>query len=243
MLASAQLAAAEDAEHSQAPYTLTFGAIGFASTSPFASDRHELDTGLTPHFSFEMGRLSVDPTGAAYALFETRGLTAQALLAPRWVAADPADVTGLSALKRDTAIEAGGRVTYASNGLKISAEYLGDISDTHSGHEINASVGTEFVIGERVFLGLEAAVSWNDSALGTYRYGVRQSEATAALAAFEVDSNVTPSLGLQVGYQVTERATLLGGARVEFLPSEVTDSPIVQRDTILSTFLGVSYGF
>ncbi len=234
---------AGQAEDTQGGYTLKMGAIGYASTSPFARDPDDYDTGLAPYLALEVGRLNVDISGASYTVYSSNGVTADALLAPRWVIADPDDTPGLSSLERETAIEAGGRLAYSVGNIEFIAAYLGDVSDTHGGHEVQVRVGTQWEMGERAFVGVEAVATWADSALCTYTYGVRPGEATVSLEAYTVKDSVTPSLGGHAGYRLTDRVSMMGGVRIEFLPDEVTSSPIVQRDHLVSTFLGVAYAF
>lgn len=239
---SGTVAMAQDSSASENPFRFTVGAIAAAGNSPFDAD-DDFEGALVPYFSVETGRIKFDPNGLSYGAYQSANSSIELLLAPRWLTADPADEPGLSTLDRETAVEAGLRYTHQVSTVEFSAAFLTDVSDTHDGHELNLGIATGLPLGVKTFVGLQASLSWNDANLASYRYGVREGEATRALAAYDVDETITPSIGIELSHQLSARATLIGGFEAEFLPDEVTSSPIVQRDTLYATFVGIAYEF
>ncbi|MCH1921214.1 MipA/OmpV family protein [Shewanella sp. A3A] len=69
-----------------------------------------------------------------------------------------------------------------------------------------------------------------------------QREAVASgLNAFESDSGFLPYVNLTANYQVTPELSTSLALRYTWEPSEVADSPMVERDGIFSTYFTVTY--
>ncbi|MEM9793061.1 MAG: MipA/OmpV family protein [Pseudomonadota bacterium] len=74
-------------------------------------------------------------------------------------------------------------------------------------------------------------------------WGVRGSEALAGRPAYDPDGVLIPFVAATAFYPVSDRISVTLGARAQFLPDEVTDSPIVDEDQVYSGFLGIGYRF
>lgn len=223
--------------------TLRFslGAMAGISQSPF--DTKKTDKGVMPDFLIEGEQFSFGTSGLTVDVVKSGGITLAARLAPRWGDADPADVPALKGLKRKTAIEAGLAASMSFGALEAEIEALKDVSDTHNGSAINLSVSTGMECTDRLTVGANISAMWMDSKLATYSYGIRSNEATAALQAYSVKASVIPSIGLQANYVVTDHVSLVGSVQAQFLPKNVTRSPIIKRDTLMSAMIGVRYAF
>lgn len=219
----------------------SIGLLAGAGQSPF--DKDETDAGLIPDFLIEGDRFSFGTSGLTFDVIERGGLTLSARLAPRWFAADPADVAGLEHLKRDVAIEAGLSARYVLGNVEAELEALKDVSDTHGGIAVNASLSTGISVSDRFTIGAKLGATWMDADLATYSYGVLPAEANGSLAAYRVGDSVIPSIGINASYALSDQVSLMGGVETSFLPDNVTDSPIVLRDTLTSVMLGLSYDF
>jgi MipA family protein len=219
----------------------SIGLLAGAGQSPFDKDKTE--AGLIPDFLIEGDRFSFGTSGLTYDVIQGGDFTLSARLAPRWFAADPSDVAGLEQLKRDIAIEAGLSARFAFGNFEAELEALKDVSDTHSGMAVNASVSTGFSVSDRLTIGAKAGATWMDSDLATYSYGVLPAEASGSLAAYRVGTSVIPSIGINASYALADHVSLTGGVEVSFLPDSVTDSPIVKRDTLTSVVIGMRYEF
>jgi outer membrane scaffolding protein for murein synthesis (MipA/OmpV family) len=74
-----------------------------------------------------------------------------------------------------------------------------------------------------------------------YYYSVSGSEATASRPEYAPGSASNVALRLRWGYALGEHWLLSGRVGVEFLDASASDSPIVDRDRILSATLGLAY--
>lgn len=219
----------------------SIGLLAGAGQSPFEKDGTE--AGLIPDFLIEGDSFSFGTSGLSYKVIQGGDFTLSARLAPRWFAADPADVAGLERLKRDTAVEAGLSARFAFGTFEAELEALKDVSDTHGGMAVNASLSTGFSVSDRFTVGAKVGATWMDADLATYSYGVLPAEASGSLAAYRVGESVIPSISINASYALADHISLTGGVETSFLPEQITDSPIVKRDTLTSVMLGLRYEF
>ena len=219
------------------------GLYAGAASSPFVNENDDAEGFLAPDFLIEGERFSFGTSGLTYDIFETDSFGLSARLAPRFVSSDPTDVAGLERLKKDIAVEAGlaAKLTYGQ--VELGVEALKDVSDTHDGMAVTASVGTMFQISDRFGIGARVGATWMDQKLATYTYGVSASEAGGGIAAYSVKDSVIPSVGIDVSYALTENTTVIGSLSAEFLPNSVTASPIVKNDNVVSAMVGLRYAF
>lgn len=220
---------------------VSIGLSAGATTSPLDDDKTEAVA--IPDFRIEGERFSFGLSGLTYDLYSSDALTLSARLAPRFVGADPSKVAGQERLKRDTAVEAGLAASLNAGQFEFGIEALKDVSDTHDGMAVTASVGTMVTLSDRFTIGARAGATWMDRKLATYSYGVLPSEAGGGLSAYSVKASVIPSIGIEANYAMTEKTWLVGGISAEFLPDSVTASPIVKRDTVVSAMIGLRYAF
>ena len=219
----------------------SIGLLAGAGQSPF--DKDGTETGLIPDFQIEGDRFSFGTSGLNFDVIQRGDFTLSARLAPRWFAADPADVAGLEQLKREIAVEAGLSARFAFGDFEAELESLQDVSDTHGGMAVNASLSTGFSVSDRFTIGAKVGTTWMDADLATYSYGVFPAEARGSLAAYRVGESVIPSISINASYALADHVSLMGGVETSFLPESVTDSPIVKRETLTSVVIGLRYEF
>lgn len=117
-----------------------------------------------------------------------------------------------------------------------------DVLGRHEGQEANASVGYAFR-GDRWSVSPSVGMVWHSSNYNNYYYGVRTSEATESRPAYDPGASVEFSVGFFGRYEISDAWSLLGSVRGELLSDEIQDSPIVDKETVTSTFLGLNYAF
>jgi len=113
---------------------------------------------------------------------------------------------------------------------------------------VTGDAEVEFFIERKVQLGpvpiwASASLNWQSSNLSDYLYGVSASEARSGRPAYNPGAVLIPSVALTSGYPLGDKAFLFGVLGYRVLPSEVTDSPIIDRDDELSLITGISYSF
>jgi len=79
------------------------------------------------------------------------------------------------------------------------------------------------------------------SEYANYYFSVTEAEATAVRPAYESGAATNTAFRLRWGYALSEKWLLSGRVGVEVLDSEITDSPIVDRNRIWSATIGLAY--
>ncbi len=118
-----------------------------------------------------------------------------------------------------------------------------DSLDTSNGFHWSSSWSYPVQFG---LLSVEPALgfNWNDRKFNKYYYGISTEEAQrSGLRKYTPDESVTPYAELNVNYTLTENWNIYGGARYTLLPDEVKNSPMVEKDSLLSLWTGFSYTF
>jgi hypothetical protein len=81
----------------------------------------------------------------------------------------------------------------------------------------------------------------NSAGYNRYYFGVSESEAGSNLEPYTPGSSTNIKVGLNAGYAINNRWLLSVTLNHEWLASEVTDSPIVARNTVWSGNIGIAY--
>lgn len=74
-----------------------------------------------------------------------------------------------------------------------------------------------------------------------YYYGVSEGEVTPGRSAYVPGSSNSIKVAVNVGYAITENWLLSVSAGYEWLDSAISDSPVVEEDTLWSANVGVAY--
>ncbi len=74
-----------------------------------------------------------------------------------------------------------------------------------------------------------------------YYYGVSPSESKPLRPAYQAGDALNIALKLRWGYRITDKWLLYGSVGLEFLDSEITNSPIVDKDELWSTRISLAY--
>lgn len=234
--------------------------LGFwGASNPYEGASNDEESGVFPYLAYENDWLSVDPGGLALKAVSTQHFQVDALLAPRWITADPKDTVNYADLERETSLDIGLRMSAALGAAKASLEYRGDISGEIDGSELTASLGAQTAVTPKFSVGAEGGVHWRDSKLATYMYGVRADEVLIAgqngavidRPRYDFTEDLVghkqgafiPFVGLQAGYAVTDKVQLVFFSGLEFFDEDVRNSPVISDDLATSSYLGLMYRF
>ncbi|WP_019960538.1 MipA/OmpV family protein [Woodsholea maritima] len=225
--------------------TLLLGAGAYVSTNPYTGADDTVETGLLPFFVYKTDRFNIDLSGLSVTAFEVNGFTLEGRLSPRYLLVDPGEIQAFKTLKRDIGLDAGIKVTRTMGGFEFSAEYLHDVVGETKGGEANLVAAYGFSPMERMTVGVAGTLSWKDSELATWLYGIRREDGLSYRYEFGDTPNTpskgvfVPSLGVQMRYQLTERLSVFTAAQVEIYNSDITDSPLMKEDYSASGFISL----
>ncbi|WP_297487873.1 MipA/OmpV family protein [uncultured Cetobacterium sp.] len=140
--------------------------------------------------------------------------------------------------------EAGLKYGYATgwNDVHLGVYALGG----EHGNQVGGSVFRPFRVTENLSIIPRAYITYFDKDYVDYYFGVSKSEAdrnSAISKEYNPDGGVTSGLDIAINYNLSDAWSIIGFAGVENLSSDMTNSPIVQRDYIYRTGLGAKYNF
>ncbi|PBS14013.1 structural protein MipA [Lysobacteraceae bacterium NML93-0792] len=144
---------------------------------------------------------------------------------------------------RDDAADAGIAARWQWQAHQLHVRALADITDTSSGYELSADYGYRVQLGHTTLIpGVGAR--WMSDDMANYYYGVAPKETFAGVG-YQADAALVPHVGVAFSHPLAGKWRLQGLLRYQFLPNELSDSPLLERDTsgTAQFVLGVSRGF
>ena len=117
-----------------------------------------------------------------------------------------------------------------------------DISGAHDGFLARLALHISHEIG-RAEVEPEVGATWKSAEINRYYFGVGAADVTATRPLYRPDAGLGFDLGVTVAYPFAERHTLRFEAAMEFVSDEVSDSPIVARDSVGRISAGYVFRF
>ena len=130
------------------------------------------------------------------------------------------------------------RVSCQTDGGELDVSFAADISGKHDGYMAGFSFGYPLGTGDWE-IEPEAGIEWRSAQINRYYFGVSAGDALATRPRYEPDSGMSFELGATATYEFAKGHLLQLEAAAEWLPAEVSDSPIVDRDRLVA--VGAAY--
>ncbi len=153
----------------------------------------------------------------------------------------PPSMVGMA--RREFGTDLGIAARFALGEGNAYAEYLRDAESISEGSEFLLGYRYERWWQGRLRLRPYAEVSWRDSKLNDYYYGVRPEEATPERPAYRAGSGFGTEVGVQAAYRLTGHWQLLAALGASRASSAVRGSPVVDGGTAASASLGLLWSF
>lgn len=202
---------------------------------------------VIPAFYYRQGRFLLFGPQASWVFVYEDGLMVSAIARLRFEGYNDNESRHLRGMSdRRATAEAGLSVAQEFDWGRLKAEWASDVLNEHKGHEIRLLADRRFedVFGvEKLALTPGIGVNWRSKQLNDYYYGVEGKEATSSRPATNVGSTAGSLASLRVDYPLTERWNFFSSVSVEWLGSEITDSPIVDQHHRTSVLIGTLYKF
>jgi outer membrane protein len=141
---------------------------------------------------------------------------------------------------RKWGIELGPMVGYRGWPVHINFKTYTEIFDHHDGliSQLEFSLPREKSWG---YIVPSVELIHENQDYANYYYGVSPSESNPQRPAYQASDALNVALKLRMGYRLTEKWLLYGSVGLEFLDSEITNSPIVEEDELWSASISVAY--
>lgn len=226
-------------ESAQPTHPWAIGVGAAVIDSPYAGEGSRVRP--FPLVSYEGERVFLRGVSGGVHLIDADGFSLDAIVAARLQGFDIEDLgrdellaNGVDASllrDRDDGLDAGLRASFGSTWGSVSLEGLHDISDASEGYEI--SLGYRYAwLFNRTSLTASTGASLLSSDLAGYYYGLLDDEVARGLTAYSPGSALVPRVGVTVAHWIgSSDWQLLASAEMQFLPSELRESPLLEADS------------
>ena len=149
------------------------------------------------------------------------------------------DAPGLDgATDRRDAFEGGPVIEWELPRLSLSLGYFTDMSNVSGGRSVRLSVYRELLDNNTWDLGAHLDFDYSNSRIVQYYFGVQPGTATTGFPYYQPGASLNSALGLTGAYKLDKHHAILFGSELSFLGHEAAQSPIVQRRTGLTGYIG-----
>ncbi len=142
--------------------------------------------------------------------------------------------------ERDFAVNSGVEMLYLSRWGDLQAQLLTDVSGTHHGQTAWLSYSYPWITRSSEF-SLTLGLEWKSSDLVNYYYGVRPEERIDGRMAYSPGSGINRVIRFSASHALSERWRLVGVLEREQLSSAIRRSPIIERGSVNTAFVGLYY--
>ena len=215
------------------------GVIGRSSPYPNS------DAGVfqpIPAITFNGSRLQWFGPSLRYGLVGSDRLRLAATASYRLRAYNEDDSPALAGMgdRRDTLMAGLALISELPAGFNLSLGYEHDVLDQIGGGSAQLRASRSFQYGIARF-NPQLGLNWSSAKLANHDFGVSADVANASRAAYDVGDALSVEVGVGSFVELTREWRIVFDVGVEFLPSNVTNSPIVSEDTVVKGFFALTY--
>ncbi len=200
---------------------------------------------IMPSISYKSETLTIGFfEGLTYKFFNGDKATISAGITPKGRPYKSTRSASLTGMKRDMYYDGSLNASYTiSQGLTAKLKLATEVTNKFNGNSADLSFSQFIPIAGQPII-FQAGAKWYGSKQANYLYGVNASEVIGGQRALYAPGSVTvPYLSINTFYPITKQTSLFANANVNFLPSNVVNSPIVDDKSSISAILGLNYSF
>ena len=142
--------------------------------------------------------------------------------------------------RRTWTIQGGGSIGKRIGPVNIDLFASTDLLGVYKGQQYELKFSYSFVSQNIQIVPQMEFVHQSDELIDYY-FGVTDSEIAPGRPAYAPGAATTPRLSVDVNWRIHPAWYVYGGTSVDFLPDEITNSPIVDKETVWRTYIGVGY--
>ncbi len=222
------------------------GRIGnspYVDIDDITSSYSDLSYDLVPSYLYKGDRFFSTGTTIGAHLYQSGGFTLDAQVSYRF---DRLEVEAAPYLEgvneRRQSLDGGFAGTYGGDWGEIKLTWLSDTLDRHGGEDLDLTYRFNWQ-RDKWFLSPFVSLITQDADLTDYYYGVSEAESHPDLPAYEAEEASFVRVGLNSTYRLHRNLLLYGNASWQTMDDTMTDSPLVDTDSLWRVQLGAAYLF
>jgi outer membrane scaffolding protein for murein synthesis (MipA/OmpV family) len=224
-------------------FGLRFGDSPYKGIDNVASINNDNSSDLVPLYQYNGKRLFFHGTAAGIRLVNSSGISLDAIANYRFDRLEADADPFFEGLKdREQTVDGGLSISLHQPWGTLNATALTDLLSRHNGEEYSVTYSRAFRAGDLQFRPYASYIHQSADLLDYY-YGVDADEATVSRPEYSADSDEFWRVGLNTSYRLTPGWRLHANLAYESVPDSVRDSPLTDKDHLLSGFVGASYQF
>lgn len=145
--------------------------------------------------------------------------------------------------EREVGFWTGAKMEWQNPVVKISAEWLADISGNSEGQEFNLGLERSWMFGRQIMITPRLVANWQDDKFIDYYYGVRSHEVRADRPAYVAEATVNLEYGIRSAYLFNKKSSVFIDLAATQLGSEIKNSPLVDSSSDNRILMGYRYQF
>jgi len=197
------------------------------------------------YLSYRKDAFYIEGLDVGYNFLKNKNFKLDVLATPRFYEVEPAfaDNGELDGIDKTKPTYLGGismQSTYSD--VTYTFQVLHDLIES-DGNELVLQASKSFKTANKLTLSPSVGIAYQDSKLVDYFYGVQSNEVTANRALYSGDSALNYNATLHAKWELTKHIEMIGQLRYEVLGDGITNSPIVNEDSLYFITLGLLYRF
>lgn len=125
----------------------------------------------------------------------------------------------------------------------LSFQAVNDIGGASHGAELRFNYQYFWRVNSKLNITPNIGVDWLSNKRANYYYGVLESEVARGVEAYQPNDVFLPHMALGASYLLTDKIRISGIVMQKFLPNKVQDGPLVDQDSLLSSYAAITYKF
>ena len=183
---------------------------------------------FAPSIAYESDSYKISiQDGVAYKVLDNEGFKLSAALSPTFAPYDSTDSVALADMTRKMTIDA--KLSGAFDivrGTTLKVSHSTELTSEHGGSLLDLAISQFFPIGGQPVI-FSLGTKRHDSKLAHYKYGVKDTEATASRAVYAPGATNLTYVSVDTFYDLSRTVSAFANVTANFLPSKATRSPIV----------------
>lgn len=198
-----------------------------------------------PYLVMRRGNFFIDGLKVGYRMAEGTSGSFDLIITPRLEGFDADDSTILNGMgDRNFTIDAGISMVLKQGTFNFNFSVLNDIVNKSKGSEVIASISHTYILTDKkLIVTPDIGLRLQSENLINHYYGVNNNQAKPGRPAYTGESTMNYTASLDLIYSLNKRSNLFMAVEYEGFGDDVYDSPLVDKERVISILLGYGWQF